>query len=81
MVLDSIEHLDWTNADAVVLTGTGVPTLRAIGDIARLSGKPVLSSNLCLAWYLLKQLKADQDLPPPGIGESLYGGWNSRIRA
>lgn len=81
MVLDAIETLDWREADAVVLTGTGVPTLRAIAEIARRSGKPVLSSNLCLAWALLRSLKLEHALPPPGNGECLYGGWNARIRA
>ena len=81
MVLDSVKDLNWAHADAIILTGTGVPTLRSIGEISARSGKPVLSSNLCLAWYLMKQLKLGASLPPPGPGESLYGGWIGRIRA
>jgi len=81
MVLEGIASLDWRDADAVVLTGTGVPTLRAIAQIAHLSGKPVLTSNLCLAWASLRALGLTESLPAPGCGEFLYGGWSSRVRA
>lgn len=81
MVLDGIAQLDWQGADAVVLTGTGVPTLRCIGEIARRSGKPVLTSNLCLAWSLLRTLGLTDSLPAAADGEFLYGGWSTRIRA
>jgi maleate isomerase len=81
MVLESVKNLNWESADAVLLTGTGVPTLRAMKEINKQSRKPVLSSNLCLAWYLMKQLSLDHHLPSPDHGESLYGGWSTRIRA
>ena len=81
MVLESIASLDWRDADVIVLTGTGMPTLRAIAPIAARSGKPVLSSNLCLAWALLRTLGVSDVLPPPGKGEFLYGGWSARLRA
>jgi maleate isomerase len=38
--------------DALLLSGTGLPTLGAVGELTKLYGKPVLSSNLCLAWAL-----------------------------
>jgi len=40
----------------VVLSGTGMPTLRAIDSLnARTpAGIPIVSSNLCLAWLLAK---------------------------
>ncbi|MEO8145513.1 MAG: aspartate/glutamate racemase family protein [Betaproteobacteria bacterium] len=44
------------DADAILLSGTGMPTLRAIGELARQFGKPVLSSTLCLAWVLGKRM-------------------------
>lgn len=37
-------------ADAILLSGTGMPTLRTIS--AARAGIPVVSSNLCLAWML-----------------------------
>jgi len=57
-----------------------MPTLRAIPELARRSGKPVLSSNLCLAWALLKALPWTVPVPPPQDGEFLIGGWMDRLR-
>jgi maleate isomerase len=43
-----------TNAvDAIVMSGTGMLTLPAIVDARARIDKPVLSSNLCCAWWLL----------------------------
>ncbi len=80
MVLEAAAALKWDKADAIVLTGTGMPTLRAIPELARLSGKPVLSSNLCLAWALLKSLPWTVPFEPPQNGEFLIGGWTERLR-
>ena len=41
---------------ALLLSGTGMPTLRAVGVLAREFGKPVLSSNLCLSWALANRV-------------------------
>ena len=49
--------------DALLLSGTGMPTLRAIGQISRAFGKPVLSSNLCLAWALSRRLHLEASPP------------------
>jgi maleate isomerase len=45
-----LEGLDRSGCDAVLLSGTGMPTLRAIAALP--SVPPALSSNLCLAWAL-----------------------------
>lgn len=42
------QELDFSQTDAVVFTGTGMPTLGAIRPLAELSAKSVFSSNLCL---------------------------------
>lgn len=42
---------DPQGAEAIVLLGTGLPTLPALAQ-ARDAATPVLSSNLCLAWAL-----------------------------
>ena len=42
--------------DAVVLSGTGLPTLPALRRAHEVTGKPVVSSNYCLARELLKPL-------------------------
>lgn len=78
-VMQSFQALRWEDADAVLFTGTGMPTLRAIAEVSELTGKPVLSSNLCLAWALVKACGGDEYLAPPGPGEPLFGGWSTRI--
>ena len=49
-VLELCAALDTRGADAILLSGTGMPTLRTIAALG--AGIPVLSSNLCLAWQL-----------------------------
>jgi maleate isomerase len=49
-VLQLCAALDTRGADAILLSGTGMPTLRTIAALK--AGIPVLSSNLCLAWQL-----------------------------
>ena len=54
-VLEVFAALDLEGADAVLMSGTGMPTLRAIAQLSqRHPGMPLLSSNLCLAWALDK---------------------------
>ena len=42
------------NAEAYVLSGTGMPTLQALRVLRGQLPIPVVSSNLCLAWALLQ---------------------------
>lgn len=49
----ALAEADLTGADAVLLTGTGLPTLAAIAQSRRSCPLPVLSSNLCLAEAIL----------------------------
>ena len=51
-VLEVCNTLDTKDADAVLMSGTGMPTLRAMQQLD--IGIPLLSSNLCLAWALDK---------------------------
>lgn len=77
--LAAAETLDTVKADAILVTGTGMPVLPAIEPLFKRTGKPVLSSNLCLAWALLDELGIS-DLAPPGAAwESLIGGWSPRV--
>jgi maleate isomerase len=45
--------MDLSGADALLLSGTGMPTLGAIKQGAKTLSIPVLSSNYCLAWALM----------------------------
>ena len=42
------QQLDYSKADALLFSGTGMATLGAIRPLGEQSGLPVLSSNLCL---------------------------------
>ena len=42
--------------DAIVMLGTGMPTLRPIADAIGWQGAPVMSCNLCLAWRAVEAL-------------------------
>ena len=44
------------NADCIVASGTGMPSLRALATFRAESSIPVLSSNLCLGWALLRSV-------------------------
>lgn len=58
--LDAMRPLPVNQTDAVLLSGTGMPTLSVIREAAPLFGKPVVSSNYCLAWALMKALGDDR---------------------
>lgn len=67
-------------ADAVVLLGTGLPTLRAILATPRVHGAPLLSCTLALAW---RCAQAVQGLTPAAASllEWIDGdGWRERYR-
>ena len=50
------------DADCMLASGTGMPTLRALRQFAGECSLPVLSSNLCLAWAVLR--RAAPELAP-----------------
>jgi len=55
-----VAGLDVRGAHAVLLSGTGMPTLRTIASLA--AGLPAISSNLCLAWLLARGAGGAQPL-------------------
>ncbi len=56
-VADAIARFDAANADVVLLSGTGMPTVNALMN----ANRPMLSSNLCLATEVLRRT---QQWPP-----------------
>jgi len=76
-LLERLDGLDARGADAVLFTGTGMPSLRALQPLEAACGMPVLSCNLCLAWALAKVTGAAR----PGAESRLYGGWADRLAA
>jgi maleate isomerase len=74
-VLETAANFDPGGAEAILVTGTGMPSLRAILALEPSVGLPVLSSNLCLAWALAKAAGR----AAPGPESPLYGGWAERL--
>jgi maleate isomerase len=54
-VLRAMGQIRHDAVDAVLMTGTGMVTLPAILASRGTGAKPFLSSNLCLAWWLMRQ--------------------------
>ncbi len=57
-VMAIFDGLDIEDCDAVLMSGTGMPSLRLIAQ--RALPVPVLSSNLCLAWDMQSVVQADR---------------------
>ena len=65
--------------DAIVMLGTGMPTLRPIAEAIGWKGAPAMSCNLCLAWRAVEALDGRKPgratLEPWLAGE----GWTARL--
>ena len=70
----AFSRLNTGRADAVLVSGTGMPSLRLIAEAG--GGVPLLSSNLCLAWRLCDTLSPQ----PIERWTSKDAPWRSRIR-
>ena len=75
-VLEVCNTLDTKDADAVLMSGTGMPTLRAMQQLD--IGIPLLSSNLCLAWALDKAAGGVAAFRPWLANDA---GWRQRVTA
>ena len=51
-VAAALEQVERTGIDAIVMSGTGMITLPAM--LRRSGGAPLLSSNICCAWWMMK---------------------------
>jgi maleate isomerase len=52
-IVSALASVDTNAVDAIVLSGTGMLTLPAIVEARARIAAPILSSNLCCAWWLL----------------------------
>jgi len=75
-----IETFEGVDADAFVITGTGMPGLQAVVDLQEATGKPVVNSNLCLAWACLNAAGVPLNERSPAPGYPLLGGWKDGVR-
>ena len=80
-VAEALCELEDKPLDAIVMLGTGMPTLGPIADSIGWQGAPVMSCNLCLAWRcveaLYRRAPAAATLQAWLAGE----GWVNRLRA
>jgi maleate cis-trans isomerase len=66
--------------DAIVLLGTGMPTLRPIAETIGWSGAPTMSSNFCLAWRVVEALER-RSPEASTLASWLSGeGWAARLK-
>jgi maleate isomerase len=61
--------VDMPEAEAVFISGTGMPTLPVLEMLEQDLGKPVLSSNAAMMWHALRSCGVRQ--PIPGYGRLL----------
>lgn len=67
--------------DAIVMLGTGMPTLHPIAEAIGWNGAPVMSSNFCLAWRLVEALQR-RSPDASTLASWLNGeGWVGRLKA
>lgn len=52
----ALRTLEHKPLDAIVMLGTGMPTLAPIAETIGWPGAPVMSCNLCLAWRMMQSL-------------------------
>lgn len=67
--------------DAIVMLGTGMPTLAPIAGAAHWDGPPLMSCMLCLAW---RTIQAIEDVPPARENVMQWikcVGWSERLAA
>jgi maleate cis-trans isomerase len=60
---------DAPSADAVLISGTGLPTADAVEPLERALGKPVVTSQSASLWWLLHAARVRE--PVPGWGRLL----------
>ncbi|MBT5266873.1 MAG: hypothetical protein HOL85_18695 [Rhodospirillaceae bacterium] len=60
--IEALRTTDLSEVDAVVLSGTGMPSIEALRRAGEFTDKPVVSSNYCLARELLKPFSLEPAL-------------------
>jgi len=64
--LAALQAVERHDAQCLVASGTGMPTLRALRTLRGRLPVPVISSNLCLAWLLVRTVAPELAPPVPG---------------
>ena len=76
---ESLQLLENKNLDAIVMLGTGMPTLRPILDVADWTGPPVTSCMLSLAWRTVLYLEGEEPTQDNMLAWSKGAPWRERM--
>lgn len=66
-------------ADVLLITGTGMPSLRLVSELTDEQQRPVLSSNLCLAWECLRRAGITANERASSERFPLLSGWREAL--
>ncbi|MPZ37907.1 MAG: hypothetical protein GEU95_07550 [Rhizobiales bacterium] len=76
-----LDELADMSLDAIVMLGTGMPTLEPILQRPRVAGAPVMSCMLCLAWASIDAVRGYEP-SADALHAFIRGeGWGERLRA
>ena len=78
---EALAELRGYQHDAIVMLGTGMPTLQPIADVAGVAGPPVVSCMLCLAWRCVQLIEGRDPVADSVIAWSQGVGWSARLAA
>lgn len=78
---EALAELRGLEHDAIVMLGTGMPTLQPIADAADHDGPPILSCMLCLAWRCVEQIAGRSPSAKSVMAWSRGDGWAERLAA
>ncbi len=78
---DALAQLRGHDLEAVVMLGTGMPTLQPIAEVAGIGGPPVLSCMLCLAWRCVQQISGQPPSAENVMAWSRGDSWAARLAA
>ncbi|NQU70151.1 MAG: hypothetical protein HQ514_06355 [Rhodospirillales bacterium] len=78
---DALAELRGKSVDAIVMLGTGMPTLAPIAAVAGWDGPPVMSCMLCLAWRTILAIEGRTPSAESILDWVNGAGWSDRLRA
>jgi maleate isomerase len=76
---DALAQLKGRKPDAIVMLGTGMPTLGPIAEAASIDGPPVMSCMLCLAWRTILAIDGATPDADSILGWVAGEGWARRL--
>lgn len=76
--ITALEGFDLNGADTMLFTGSGMPGFRAIIEGEKITGLPVLTSNICMGWWLCKAIGQENWAKGP---HKLLNGWQDRVES